>query len=115
MIRVNKSSNTQVLFTFGLFYGIRGIIQNIFTFRFPLGNTWPYPGIPSLLVPYGDQSDFYFSGHCGYMTILLLELRRLGYGKKFTFLALVSLAYVAFVLLAFRVHYSIGKFIVFDL
>jgi hypothetical protein len=43
----------------------------------------------------------------------MLELRRLGYGKRFTIGALVCLAYVAFVLLAFRVHYSIGKKIKF--
>ena len=31
------------------------------------------PGVPSLMVPYHDTNDFYFSGHLGTNTLLLME------------------------------------------
>lgn len=30
--------------------------------RFPEGYYWSYPGFPSYVVPYGNTSDFFFSG-----------------------------------------------------
>ena len=103
----------------GLFYGVRGIIQGFFKFRFPEGYLWPEPPIPSLLVPYGKTSDFYFSGHCGFLTLILCELHRLNnkeedpkhkiIGRKFFLFYLGGLVYVALILLIYNGHYSIGK------
>lgn len=53
-----------------------------YPFRFMslyVGGHWPlpdyqtfhYPGIPSILVPYDQTNDFYFSGHTGLTTCLL--------------------------------------------
>lgn len=88
------------------FYISRGIIQGFFKFGFPKGIIWPDPGIPSLTVPYGVMSDFYFSGHCGFMTLMALENYQLGNKKNALFLFML-LPYVAIVLIATRCHYSI--------
>lgn len=110
-----------LLITFGFFYGFRAVIQANFKFRFPKVYFWPEPPIPSLLVPYGETSDFYFSGHCGFMTIILCEIYRLFFkvegvdekekklGKKLFYLYCFGLLYVASVLLIFHGHYSIGE------
>ena len=50
-----------------------------FRFLSLYGGHWPlpdyqtfhYPGIPSVLVPYEQTNDFYFSGHTGLCTVLL--------------------------------------------
>jgi len=54
------------------FYITRGIIQSFFTFRYIRRTYWLYPGIPSVVVPYGDSADFYYSGHTGFMLISVL-------------------------------------------
>lgn len=92
----------QVIF----FYVSRGIVQGLFMFGYPKGIIWSDPGIPSLSVPYGVMSDFYFSGHCGFMTMMALENYKLG-NKKNALALFVLLPYVAFILIATRVHYSI--------
>lgn len=90
----------------GLFYIGRGIVQGTFLFSHPKGTIWTHPGIPSLTVPYGKMSDYYFSGHCGFMAMMALENYKLG-NKKNSIALFLLLPYVAFVLVASRVHYSI--------
>lgn len=89
-----------------MFYVLRGILQGFFLFKNPKGSVWDDPGIPSLTVPYGIICDYYFSGHCGFVTMMALENYKLGNPKNAIALALL-LPYLAFVLLAARVHYSI--------
>lgn len=89
-----------------VFYAVRGFIQGIFLFGHPQGVIWTDPGIPSLAVPYGQFSDYYFSGHCGFLTMMILEHYRQGNKRLSVFLA-VLLPYLAFVLMATRVHFSI--------
>ena len=50
---------------------------------FPQGYFWDYPGFPSLVIPYGRTSDFFFSGHTGFLTICCLEWYHLGYRRLF--------------------------------
>lgn len=101
-----KGNNLRYPLQLIFFYTIRGMVQGNFLFRFPEGTIWTFPGIPSLTVPYGLMSDFYFSGHCGFVTIMAFENLRLGNRWISTFL-FVSLAYLGFVLVVTRVHYSI--------
>lgn len=88
------------------FYVMRGVVQGIFLFKNPKGGIWTEPGIPSLTVPYGIMSDYYFSGHCGFVTMMALENYKLGNPKNALALAIL-LPYLGFVLVAARVHYSI--------
>jgi len=89
-----------------IFYAVRGITQSYFVLGFPAGFTWDDPGFPSLIVPYGPTSDFYYSGHCGFLMICALEWSDLGF-KSLSFLTHCMNAYLAFVMLICRCHYSI--------
>ena len=89
-----------------LFYAVRGVIQGNFLFRQPEGGIWPFPGIPSLTVPYGIISDYYFSGHCGFVTLMSLEIWKLG-GRVIPIFLGISVFYLGFVLVVARIHYSI--------
>lgn len=64
-----------------LFYILRIPHLYIYTPKFPDGFFFEYPGFPSISVPYGRQSDFYFSGHSGIMTLMFCEWRHLGFKK----------------------------------
>jgi PAP2 superfamily C-terminal len=88
------------------FYAMRGFIQSIFLFRFPEKGVWDHPGIPSLSVPYGLTNDFYYSGHCGFMVMMSMEHFKMG-NKKLPIFLLISVFYVAFVLISTRIHYTI--------
>ena len=75
--------------------------------RFPPGYYWDDPGFPSMVVPYGNTTDFFYSGHVGFLNIAALEW----YRNKIYIMSYVTIAnfiYMIFALLIFR-HYSIGK------
>jgi len=73
----------------------------------PNGFYWNDPGFPSIVVPYGFTSDFFFSGHTGFLTICLFEWREIK-KTKMVMTTSIILIYMIFVLLVFRTHYSIG-------
>ena len=75
-------------------------------FRFPDGYSWEDPGFPTIVVPYGRSSDFFFSGHCGFLNICALEWLRNGKSNYFKVVEVIN-AYMAFVMLVFRIHYAI--------
>lgn len=73
---------------------------------------WHSPGFFSLTVPYDHTRDFFYSGHTGAMTIILLEFSQLtvkngrkvsGYVWVFAFFCLV---YMMNMLIITRVHYT---------
>ena len=63
--------STMLLMYLGLFYPFRFL--SLYGGHWPLPDyqTFHYPGIPSILVPYDQTNDFYFSGHTGLCTILM--------------------------------------------
>jgi len=104
-----SSSNINLCVVLGLFYGIRAVVQGIYRVRFLNATYWASPPLPSLVVPYGDACDFYYSGHCGFMTIMTIMAWR---QSKAMGLCVFGLAcYVAFIVLLYRIHYTIGKFL----
>lgn len=92
-----------------MFYSIRGVIQTIFVMEFPEGYIWDYPGFPSLVVNYADTSDFFYSGHMGFIVINFFD--NLHY-RNYFLVGLASLSFVfEFIVLLFaRVHYTIDLF-----
>lgn len=94
--------------TITFFYGVRAIIQSQFLMPKILGGYWRYPGLPSLFVPYGDTSDYYFSRHTGFMVISCLQLAHTGNGRLLV-LAIPSTFMIVTILLVMKLHYSIGK------
>jgi hypothetical protein len=101
---VIKGKTGRFLYTMAFFYAIRGLTQQLILFPFPDGYWWYSPGIPSLVVPYGRASDFFYSGHCGFLMILICE----NWASGVKWLAKIMIAsefYLIFVLSGYRVHY----------
>jgi len=95
--------------TLGVFYGIRALVQAVWFSPFPEGFYWSSPGFPSLVVPYGRGSDFFFSGHAGFMMICTMEWHAIGVKKMRNFMIGATL-YTFLILLVYRIHYSIDVF-----
>jgi len=107
-----RGSSSRLVITVLAFYIVRAIVQALWLSPFPkTGIYWWYdPGLPSLVVPYGKGSDFFFSGHVGFVTICALEWKK--YGKMVMFWILTAGGvYTAFILLVYHVHYSIDLFV----
>lgn len=106
-----KARTARVIYAILIFYGIRGICQSLFLFQFPPRWIFDDPGFFSIVVPYGRMSDFYFSGHSGFLMMTTLELIQMKVVWA-AFLNFVSMVYTAWMLCTTRAHYSIGIFTV---
>lgn len=103
----------RIVYSVIIFYGIRGLCQGLFLFQFSPELTFSFPGIYSIMVPYGKTSDFYFSGHSGFLfmsTLEFIHMKLIGVA----FLNFISMIYTGWLLVVTRAHYSIGNFF-FDL
>jgi membrane-associated phospholipid phosphatase len=75
---------------------------------------WYHPTFPTILVAYDRTSDFFFSGHTGHTLLLLLEVYALNMPKWIKIFMKIELAFMIFMLISSRVHYTldvIGGFI----
>lgn len=70
------------------------------------GFLFRYPGFPSLVVPYHDSDDFYYSGHIGACTILFLECKAQGW-TRYSYMCLFVLCNVWAFMTFIRTHYVI--------
>jgi len=71
----------------------------------PFGYTWCNPGWPSLVVPYHDINDFYYSGHVGVCSMFLaLDVSE---RSKLGILSLFAMVNMWFTLTVVRTHYFI--------
>jgi len=104
-----KATSLRFPLTLGLFYLVRMIVQKFWVSPFPEGFYWDDPGFPSLVVPYGKGSDFFYSGHAGFVVICLREMW-VCKNKKTTGVMSLVLIYTIFCLLIYRIHYSIDIF-----
>ena len=101
--------SSRLIMTILVFYGVRSMVQKIWYSPFPAGFWWYDPGFPSLVVPYGRGSDFFFSGHVGFIVICGTEWKRAGKPWMVLF-AFLGGIYTTFILLSYQVHYSIDIF-----
>lgn len=99
-----------MFYSIAIFYGIRAILQGIFTYRIITGTYWEFPGFPSFVVPYGDACDFYYSGHTGFLSLMSMYFWHFGY-KSLSVIAAGFCFFVVHVLISFRLHYTIGNLI----
>jgi len=106
---ITRGNSSRLVVTTIIFYIIRAIVQSMWWSPFPEGFTWYDPGLPSLVVPYGKGSDFFFSGHIGFVVICASEWKRNGNPLMVTILSIGGI-YTAFILLVYHVHYSIDLF-----
>ncbi len=74
---------------------------------------WHSPGFISLTVPYDHTRDFFYSGHTGSLTIIMLEFSQLTvkYSKKpagyIWLFGFICLIYMMNMLIITRVHYTV--------
>ena len=106
---VMYGKNGRLPVSLGLFYVIRALVQKVWFSPFPDGFYWESPGLPSLVVPYGRGSDFFFSGHSGFLVICACEWHKLKMPKVRNFVILTAIYTIA-ILLIYRIHYSIDVF-----
>jgi hypothetical protein len=106
---VLKGKSTRLPLTLAIFYITRALVQKLWFSPFPNGFYWEDPGVPSLVVPYGRGSDFFFSGHSGFMIICAKEWGKAGKTKIRNFVMLAA-GYTMLILLVYRIHYSIDVF-----
>ena len=67
---------------------------------------FPYPGFPSIVVGYLQGSDFFFSGHCGFPIINMMEyiwMKKYWFAAYCAFVDLVEI----FLMTISREHYTI--------
>ena len=75
----------------------------------PAGGYWEFPGIPSIVVPYGLASDFYYSGHTGYLITCICEQIKLDKSNWKAIVCLILITcYMMTIILLFKIHYVIG-------
>ena len=89
-----------------LFYLARGIMQQILILGFPDLLYFKYPHFPSIVVGYIQGSDFFWSGHCGFPVMALIEFIWLKKYYLAGFCAFV-LIFESFLMFNCREHYTI--------
>jgi hypothetical protein len=107
---IMRGNSSRLVVATLIFYIVRAMVQGIWFSPFPSsGYWWDDPGFPSLVVPYGKGSDFFFSGHIGFVTICALEWKKNKNPLVATILTIGGI-YTGFILLTYKVHYSIDLF-----
>ena len=72
----------------------------------PEGFLWSWPGMYSIVVPYHDTNDFFFSGHVGTCVLMILEYKAAKYWKMMAFTIFICVN--QWVLMTFvKTHYII--------
>jgi len=107
---VFKGNSLRLPISLGVFYIIRALIQKFWFMPYTEGFYWDDPGFPSLVVPYGRGSDFFYSGHTGFVVICARE-SFVSNNKKTSVVMSLVLVYTIFTLLIYRIHYSIDIFV----
>lgn len=89
-----------------LFYGIRYIMNESARLCIPDLVYFPYPGFPSIVVGYIQGSDNFFSGHCGFPIVNMMEYIWM---KKYWFAAYCAFVCTIemFLMTINREHYTI--------
>ena len=89
-----------------LFYGIRGVVQEIIRMCWPDNVHFPNPGFPSVVVSYVQGTDFFFSGHCGFPIVVGFEFALMK-KYKFTVFCIFVMLWEGFLMINSREHYTI--------
>lgn len=110
---VLKGRSGRLPITLAIFYITRALVQKVAFMPYPQGWYWYDPGFPSLVVPYGRGSDFFFSGHTGFMVICASEwhaLKNTKHNTKVRNFVIGAGIYTMLILLVYRIHYFIDVF-----
>ena len=86
-------------------YLLRQLCQWLCSLPAPAGAIWRHPGFPSLLVTYGTNHDYFFSGHTAIAVLGAIACADQGLPWLAAAAAVVALL-EAFVVLVLRAHYT---------
>jgi len=103
---VTKCRTLRPLACIILVYAIRSLFQTIFQMRLPPHRQWEYPGVPSLVVPYDETYNFFYSGHIGCTSLMALEYRLTKY-YKLSYMMIFVIVFEVYVLTTMECHYGI--------
>lgn len=98
-----------LLFSLGVLYFFRGLVQHLYIMRIPADSTFRYPGFPSLFVPYLATNDYFFSGHVSLPTIAALNFYVNDHNYFFVY-SIFSAFFQCSMMIAIRGHYSIDLY-----
>jgi membrane-associated phospholipid phosphatase len=87
-----------------MLFALRQLCQALCSLPPPRGAIWRHPGIPSLLVTYGVNNDFFFSGHTAIALLGAMELGRAGPPWLAAAAAIIA-ALEAAAVIVLRAHY----------
>jgi hypothetical protein len=93
---------------FVLFF-LRQICQVLCALPAPPGSIWRYPGFPSLLVTYGTDYDYFFSGHTAIAVLGAIEIAHVAPPWLGAVIFAVA-ALEAATVLVLRAHYTMDVF-----
>lgn len=88
---------------------LRQMCQGLCALPTPAGSIWRYPGFPALLVTYGTDNDYFFSGHTAVAVLGAIELVHAGPPWLALFICLIAVLEGATVLVL-RAHYTMDVF-----
>lgn len=88
---------------------LRQMCQSLCALPTPPGSTWRYPGFPALLVTYGTDNDYFFSGHTAIAVLGAIELAHAGPPWLALVMCLIA-ALEAVTVLVLRAHYTMDVF-----
>ena len=88
---------------------LRQACQVVCALPAPPGSIWRYPGFPALLVTYGTDNDYFFSGHTAIAVLGAIEIAHAGPPWLAAAMCLVA-ALEAGTVLVLRAHYTMDVF-----
>jgi hypothetical protein len=88
---------------------LRQVCQVVCALPTPPGSIWRYPGFPALLVTYGTDNDYFFSGHTAIAVLGAIELAYAGPPWLGVVMCLIA-ALEAATVLVLRAHYTMDVF-----
>jgi len=109
VVFISCSKNYRIIVAVCMFYVIRHFVQLLQTLPYPQEQYWDDPGVPTLVNMYGNQTDFFYSGHIGFCILCTIEFFKCQ--KKILGAYGVFAFWFTFVtLLSFRLHYTVDIF-----
>jgi membrane-associated phospholipid phosphatase len=88
-----------------LLFALRQLTQALCVLPSPEGMIWREPGVPSLLVTYHVENDFFFSGHTAIAVFAATQLGRLK-RPGFLLLGVLLAAFEIATVIVLRAHYT---------
>ena len=88
---------------------LRQACQVVCALPAPPGSIWRYPGFPALLVTYGTDNDYFFSGHTAIAVLGAIEIAHAGPWWLAAAMCLVAVLEAGTVLVL-RAHYTMDVF-----